>query len=328
VPHGLRTGDAVVGRDPVAVAWTSRRNHPPARASAEVIVVPESRGIFPGLTVDDNLTLRLKSAAERTEAYERYPVLGERRNLRAGSLSGGEQADVGARHAVGPPTGGGGVRRADVGLAPMIVDQVLEIFVELRRRGVALLLVEEKSKRFSPSPTASPYSSSVASRGTAQPTMSTTSFSSRPTSAASPPSRHDGRGSHRHRAGTAGIARLGRSSVAGDHGNQPQSPADPQRDERDGDRPRCTWRSKPSPQMRPAGWSFSPGRGAGSARASTSVATAALPGDDARGKVQRDMAMQQDIARVIPRMRAHATTDHRGGQRSGGRGWDGPRAGR
>src|SRR5207244_3100113 len=66
------------------------RQAAPARARDGVIVVPESRGIFPGLTVDENLSVRLRSAAQREKAYQRFPILGERRSLAAGSLSGGE----------------------------------------------------------------------------------------------------------------------------------------------------------------------------------------------------------------------------------------------
>jgi ABC-type branched-subunit amino acid transport system ATPase component/branched-subunit amino acid ABC-type transport system permease component len=118
----------------------------PARAAADVIVVPESRGIFPGLSVEENLALRLPSASQRDQAYERFPVLGERRHLLAGSLSGGEQQMLAlATLLVSPPA----VVVCDeptLGLAPMVVEQIMEIFAELRRQGVALLLVEEKSK--------------------------------------------------------------------------------------------------------------------------------------------------------------------------------------
>jgi ABC-type branched-subunit amino acid transport system ATPase component/branched-subunit amino acid ABC-type transport system permease component len=118
----------------------------PQRALADVIVVPESRGIFPGLTVEENLTLRLRTAAERAAAYDRFPVLGERRGLPAGSLSGGEQQMLAlATLLVRPPS----VLVCDeptLGLAPLVVEQVLDIFVELRGLGVSLLLVEEKSK--------------------------------------------------------------------------------------------------------------------------------------------------------------------------------------
>jgi ABC-type branched-subunit amino acid transport system ATPase component len=116
------------------------------RATAGVIVVPESRGIFPGLTVEENLALRLRSAGDRDQAYDRFPVLGARRRLPGGSLSGGEQQMLAlATLLVRPPQ----VLVADeptLGLAPLVAEQVLQVFAELRAAGVALLLVEEKSK--------------------------------------------------------------------------------------------------------------------------------------------------------------------------------------
>jgi ABC-type branched-subunit amino acid transport system ATPase component/branched-subunit amino acid ABC-type transport system permease component len=118
----------------------------PARARADVIVVPESRGIFPGLSVDENLTLRLPTADERSQAYDRFPVLGERRHLPAGSLSGGEQQMLALATLLVRPPAVVVCDEPTLGLAPLIVEQIMEIFTELRRQGVALLLVEEKSK--------------------------------------------------------------------------------------------------------------------------------------------------------------------------------------
>jgi ABC-type branched-subunit amino acid transport system ATPase component/branched-subunit amino acid ABC-type transport system permease component len=115
------------------------------RARAGLLLAPESRGVFPGLSVRENLQLRL-SAAEREEAYRRFPILGERRSLPAGSLSGGEQQMLTlAPLLVQPPE----VLIADepsLGLAPLIVAQIMGLFGELRDRGVAILLVEEKAR--------------------------------------------------------------------------------------------------------------------------------------------------------------------------------------
>lgn len=116
------------------------------RARRGVVLAPEARGVFPALSVAENLTLWLPSADDRDVAYERFPILGERRNQTAGSLSGGEQQMLTlAPLLVRPPD----VLIADepsLGLAPLIVEQIMELFVELRGRGVALLLVEEKAR--------------------------------------------------------------------------------------------------------------------------------------------------------------------------------------
>jgi ABC-type branched-subunit amino acid transport system ATPase component len=96
--------------------------------------------------VEENLALLLRDHDERKRAYERFPLLAERRRLPAGNLSGGEQQMLTlAPLLVRPPE----VLVADeptLGLAPMIVAEVMGVFRELRERGVALLLVEEKAR--------------------------------------------------------------------------------------------------------------------------------------------------------------------------------------
>ena len=116
------------------------------RARGGLLLAPEARGVFPGLTVDDNLAIRLRHAAQRESAYERFPILGERRRQVAGLLSGGEQQMLALAAAlVDPPA----VLIADepsLGLAPLAVDAVFTALAELRDRGVALLLIEEKAR--------------------------------------------------------------------------------------------------------------------------------------------------------------------------------------
>jgi ABC-type branched-subunit amino acid transport system ATPase component len=111
-----------------------------------VRLIPESRGIFPGLSVEENLQLTLKPELVE-QAYGRFPILGQRRKLVAGNLSGGEQQMLTlASILVDPPK----VLIADeptLGLAPLVVDEVLGVFTELRDLGVCLLLVEEKAER-------------------------------------------------------------------------------------------------------------------------------------------------------------------------------------
>ncbi|WP_067482232.1 ABC transporter permease subunit [Actinomadura hibisca] len=115
------------------------------RARDGLYLAPEGRGVFPALTVEENLTLWLPSAADRADVYRRLPRLAERRAVAAGALSGGEQQILALAPAlVRPPR----VLIADepsLGLAPLVVEQVFELFGELRDRGVALLVVEEKA---------------------------------------------------------------------------------------------------------------------------------------------------------------------------------------
>jgi ABC-type branched-subunit amino acid transport system ATPase component/branched-subunit amino acid ABC-type transport system permease component len=119
---------------------------PVHRRAKSMLLAPESRGIFPGLSVEDNLMMLLPSADERDQAYARFPVLGSRRHIPAGNLSGGEQQMLTmAPVMVKPPA----LLIADeptLGLAPLIVEQIMGVFAELRDQGVTLLVVEERAK--------------------------------------------------------------------------------------------------------------------------------------------------------------------------------------
>jgi ABC-type branched-subunit amino acid transport system ATPase component/branched-subunit amino acid ABC-type transport system permease component len=119
---------------------------PAHRRAKQLLLAPESRGVFPALTVEDNLTLLLPDAGDRDQAYQRFPILGERRRLPAGSLSGGEQQMLTmAPMLVKPPK----LLIADeptLGLAPLIVEEIIRVFAELRDQGVTLLVVEERAK--------------------------------------------------------------------------------------------------------------------------------------------------------------------------------------
>jgi ABC-type branched-subunit amino acid transport system ATPase component len=115
------------------------------RAAAGIMIAPESRGIFPALTVEENLAVSLRSAADRDLALQRFPQLAARRKLPASNLSGGEQQMLClAPILVKPPR----LLIADeisLGLAPTIVREVLGILRELREAGLSILMVEEKA---------------------------------------------------------------------------------------------------------------------------------------------------------------------------------------
>ncbi len=113
------------------------------RVGRGMLVAPESRGIFPGLTVEENLMLRLDPAG-REEVFRRFPGLRERRRLVAGSLSGGEQQMLTLAPVVVRPPRLVVVDEPTLGLAPLVVEQLIGLFRDLRDQGTAILLVEEK----------------------------------------------------------------------------------------------------------------------------------------------------------------------------------------
>jgi ABC-type branched-subunit amino acid transport system ATPase component/ABC-type branched-subunit amino acid transport system permease subunit len=118
---------------------------PHRRARAGLVLAPEARGIFPGLTVDDNLAIRLLDPAQRDAARARFPILGERRDQPAGLLSGGEQQQLAMAVALFDPPKVFLADEPSLGLAPMSAATVLDVLGELRDTGCALVLVEEQA---------------------------------------------------------------------------------------------------------------------------------------------------------------------------------------
>ena len=111
--------------------------------------VPESREIFPTLTVRQNLLLGQKKARQKgrwslDDMYTLFPRLRERDHAPAGVLSGGEQQMLTlCRTLMGDPELVM-IDEPTEGLAPKIVDQVANLFQEIKNRGVSILLVEQK----------------------------------------------------------------------------------------------------------------------------------------------------------------------------------------
>lgn len=108
--------------------------------------IPEGRGIFPSLTVAENLILQA-SKARRKEAQaiaiEHFPVLGSRMKQVAGSLSGGEQQMLALARAYVNDVAIVVVDEASLGLAPIIVDRIFDLLKQIAESGKSLLLVEQ-----------------------------------------------------------------------------------------------------------------------------------------------------------------------------------------
>jgi branched-chain amino acid transport system ATP-binding protein len=111
--------------------------------------VPENRDIFPSLTVRQNLLLGQKGKAESArwgmeDMFALFPRLRERADNEAGVLSGGEQQMLTlCRTLMGDPALVM-IDEPTEGLAPKIVEQVAMLFEEIKKRGVSILLVEQK----------------------------------------------------------------------------------------------------------------------------------------------------------------------------------------
>lgn len=120
-----------------------------ALARAGVCSVPEGRGIFPNLTVAENLWLMTQSRRGLTfqevqeKAYSRFPILGERRKQLAGTLSGGQQQMLAMARAVVTDPALLLVDELSMGLAPLIVKELYDVLAQLSDDGMAVLLVEQ-----------------------------------------------------------------------------------------------------------------------------------------------------------------------------------------
>jgi ABC-type branched-subunit amino acid transport system ATPase component len=110
-----------------------------------MLSTPEGRGIFPGLSVEENLAVWLATPGERAQAYDHFPVLKARRKQLAGLLSGGEQQMLSLVSALVRPPDVFIADEPTLGLAPLASEAVCEALDQLRREGVAILLVEEKA---------------------------------------------------------------------------------------------------------------------------------------------------------------------------------------
>ena len=115
-----------------------------------LVQVPEGRQLFDRMTVEDNLRMgtyhrRDKAAIAKNfeRVYALFPILKERRLQIAGSLSGGEQQMCAIARALMAAPKLLAVDEMSLGLAPVVVDDLLSILTEIRKQGITVLLVEQ-----------------------------------------------------------------------------------------------------------------------------------------------------------------------------------------
>ena len=148
-------GAARVHDGDVRVSGRSVRGRAPESiARSGVALVPEGRRIFAELTVEENLRLGLSGRRGRAgedealeEVYALFPIVKEFGRRQAGALSGGQQQQlaIGRALVAGPELLL--LDEPSLGLAPRVVDVVFDALAEIRRRGITVLLVEQRAQR-------------------------------------------------------------------------------------------------------------------------------------------------------------------------------------
>ncbi|MBK5104777.1 MAG: ABC transporter ATP-binding protein [Burkholderiales bacterium] len=143
-----RAGRVVFAGEP----WAN--GNPVENVRRGMALVPQGRGVFPDLTVIENLMLGAytqrdtqSNATRLRDVIELFPMLAERRAQRAGTLSGGQQQMVAVGMALMPRPRLMMMDEPSIGLAPVLVQRVLETAQQINRRfGTAIILVEQNIK--------------------------------------------------------------------------------------------------------------------------------------------------------------------------------------
>lgn len=144
---------AIIGLEPIAAGSASFQGAklqgvPSHRRSRLGIgYVPEGRGVFPSLTVEENIRVGMRRSSDQAAVmamlFDFFPRLGERRRQIVGSMSGGEQQMVALSRALAGEPKLLLIDELSLGLAPKIVARLFEKVGELRDTGISILLVEQ-----------------------------------------------------------------------------------------------------------------------------------------------------------------------------------------
>jgi branched-chain amino acid transport system ATP-binding protein len=109
--------------------------------------IPEGRGVFPNLTVRENLVMTTYAGVSQADvegrAYTRFPRLKERRTQLAGTMSGGEQQMLAMARAVATEPAVLLLDELSMGLAPLIVAELYALVAQIAEEGISILVVEQ-----------------------------------------------------------------------------------------------------------------------------------------------------------------------------------------
>jgi branched-chain amino acid transport system ATP-binding protein len=139
--HTPSSGHLLIGGREVAGA------RPRDLAAAGVCLIPEGRGVFPNLSVRDNLRMMTFTGRSREHveeiAFARFPVLAKRCSSPAGTLSGGEQQMLALARGLATDPAVLLLDELSMGLAPLVVSRLYDEVADIAREGVAVLIVEQ-----------------------------------------------------------------------------------------------------------------------------------------------------------------------------------------
>jgi branched-chain amino acid transport system ATP-binding protein len=128
-----------------------KRSH--ERIRRGLVLVPEGRGILPEMSVLENLLMgayarpdRARAAQELDAVFARFPILGERRDQMAGTLSGGQQQMLALGRGLMAKPRILMLDEPSLGLAPLVVAEVFQTIKELNQEGLTVLLIEQNAR--------------------------------------------------------------------------------------------------------------------------------------------------------------------------------------